>query len=112
MAACNVAGSKRRLRELTPYVGFNTAPTDLKCYLCWRGFQMTLSWLMHRNEFSPEDLERLSVALENACGAAAGAHPSPELRALLARKIISIALEGERDPVNLYLRCIREAGVV
>ena len=64
------------------------------------------------NEFLPSDIQALSIALENACAAAGGLHVSDELRDQLARRIILYALAGERDPTNLYLRCIQGTEIV
>jgi hypothetical protein len=67
---------------------------------------------IRKNEFSPVEIEALTIAFENACAAAGGAHAPEELRERLARRIMAEALAGERDPTALYLKCIKEAGLV
>lgn len=63
------------------------------------------------NVFTPEHIQQMDVALANLCAAAAGAQASPELRQDLAAQILSVAKEGERDSVELYIRCLQQRGL-
>ena len=59
--------------------------------------------------FEPQDIEALNVAFLNAC-AAVGADANPGLKEQVANRIVSLALAGERDPTNLYLRFMENTG--
>jgi hypothetical protein len=58
------------------------------------------------SSFSPEEVEVLNIAFQNACAAICGASPPAEEKSRIARKVIALALTGERDPSQLYIRCI------
>ena len=60
--------------------------------------------LMRKHEFSPEELNDLWVAYENAC-AAMGAREEPETKTSIARALASM---GENDPIRLYTQTIHE----
>jgi len=63
------------------------------------------------NVFTPEHVRQMDVALANLCAAAAGTETSPALREDLASQLISVALAGERDSVELYIRCLQQRGL-
>jgi hypothetical protein len=57
------------------------------------------------NSFGPKEVHSLIVALENTCAAVLGPRPSP-VRERIAAMIVSIAIAGERDATNIYLKCL------
>jgi hypothetical protein len=58
--------------------------------------------------FTPEEVHCLSVAFAYTCSALNSASEFQLDQEYIAARIISIALAGERDPVNIYLRCLQE----
>ena len=64
-----------------------------------------------QNVFTPEHIRQMDVALENLCAATAGPQATPQLRKDLASQIISFAMEGERNSVELYIRCLQQRGL-
>jgi hypothetical protein len=64
---------------------------------------------IRENAFGPDEVRALEVAYLNACAAVGGAVQTAELKATVAAQIIAIALTGERDPTQIYLRFM-EAG--
>jgi hypothetical protein len=58
--------------------------------------------------FTPEEIHCLGVAFANTCAVLNTASESQLDREYIAACIISIALAGERDPINIYLQCLQE----
>lgn len=56
------------------------------------------------NMFGPDEVHALEVAYLNACAAIGGAVQTAEMKAEVAHRIIAIALTGERDATQIYLR--------
>ena len=59
--------------------------------------------------FSPEAIQVMSTVLERVCEALKLAHGGTDAEQTIAKRIIELYREGEREPAYLYDRVIREA---
>jgi hypothetical protein len=62
------------------------------------------------NLFEPHEVKALEVAYLNACAATGVGSQSQAIKEQVAQKIIAIALAGERDPINIYVKFLRHLG--
>jgi hypothetical protein len=62
------------------------------------------------NLFEPHEVKSLEVAYLNACAATGVEGQSPAFKEQVARRIMAIALAGERDPINIYVSFLRRFG--
>jgi hypothetical protein len=75
--------------------------------------EVTLSDVLRfarNNLFEPHELKALEVAYLNACAATGVERQSQALKEQVARRIMAIALAGERDPINIYVHYLRHLG--
>jgi DNA/RNA-binding domain of Phe-tRNA-synthetase-like protein len=67
--------------------------------------------LLQQSAFGPDEISRIVAAYED-CLAALGVSDSSDPRAeALAKRILMIAQTGERDPVQLKSRALRDLGL-
>jgi hypothetical protein len=64
--------------------------------------------LIPQGSFDPEEVHELTVAYQNICAAIDGGKPSPETRENIAKLIVNMAIAGERNSTELYLRCLEQ----
>jgi hypothetical protein len=69
---------------------------------------MTIAPFLPENVFRPQDIQAMSVALEEVCNILNLADDSEGEREFLAKKIIALAHGGERSPHLLRDRILRE----
>ena len=69
---------------------------------------MTIAPFPRDIAFGPQDIEAMSVALEDICKILNLADQAKSERELLAKTIITLAQQGERDPSLLRDRMLRE----
>jgi hypothetical protein len=69
-----------------------------------------LPFLREQPAFDPEMIEAMSTALDEACRALKLSEDATREREVVAVRIIELARRGERDPVRLRDRVLREAG--
>jgi hypothetical protein len=69
-----------------------------------------LPFLREQSVFEPEVVNAMSAALDQVCLSLKLAHDAAREREAVATRIIELARRGERDPVRLYQRVLREAG--
>jgi hypothetical protein len=62
------------------------------------------------NLFEPHEVKALEVAYLNACAASGVEGQSQALKEQVAQRIMAIALAGERDPINIYVKFLRHLG--
>jgi len=60
--------------------------------------------------FEPEATQAMSVAFEGVCQFLNLADEANREREIVAVRIVELARQGERDPVRLHDRVLREAG--
>jgi hypothetical protein len=73
------------------------------------GAGTTLENLLHlirKHDFTPEEVNEISVAYENTCLAVEGASPTPEIKAYVAGEIVRMARAGLVNSTDLYLNCL------
>jgi hypothetical protein len=58
--------------------------------------------------FDPETLAILKFAFDDACGQLAEYRHTPNMRSMLAERILRLAAKGERDPVRLRTYALLE----
>jgi hypothetical protein len=58
--------------------------------------------------FGPEDIEAMSMALDDVCKALQIADASARERRMIAERIITLARDGERSPMRLRDRLLPE----
>lgn len=71
---------------------------------------MTIVPFLRDGAFEPNDIQAMSLALEDVCKALHlpdGDHPA---RLVMAERIIALARKGERNPKVLRDRVLKEAG--
>jgi hypothetical protein len=73
-----------------------------------RGFDVNRSPLFRNNAFTPDEVHALEVAYLNACAAVGATRQPHGVREIVATRILSIAMTGERDATTLYLRFIEK----
>jgi hypothetical protein len=69
-----------------------------------------LPFLKEHPVFEPEVTLAMSTAFDNACSALKLSNGDAREREAVAVRIIELARRGERDPVRLCERVLREAG--
>jgi hypothetical protein len=72
---------------------------------------MTIHRALENSAFSPEEIERMVVAYEQALSALALKNRDDAATRVVAQKIIQIARSGERDPVQICTRAVEELGI-
>ena len=70
---------------------------------------MTIIPFLEGSAFGPEDIQAMSTALEDVCKTLNLADEAKSDRELLAKKIISLVRQGERNAVPLRDRALRES---
>jgi hypothetical protein len=68
---------------------------------------MPLSQLIQGEAFDPEAIEIISAAYEGACKALGLVDRSDPLTQLVAKKIIALATNGERDPERICAEALK-----
>jgi hypothetical protein len=69
---------------------------------------MTIGAFLEGEMFGPEDIQAMSTALEDVCKTLNLADEAKSERELLARKIIALVRQGERNAALLRDRMLRE----
>ena len=69
---------------------------------------MTIVPFLEGSVFGPQDIQAMSTALEDVCKTLNLADEAKSERELLAKKIISLARQGERNAALLRDRMLRE----
>lgn len=69
-----------------------------------------LPFLKERNVFEPEATNAMSLAFDSVCHALKLSVDDRRSRETVAVRIIELARRGERDPIRLRDRVLREAG--
>ncbi len=69
-----------------------------------------LPFLRNDAVFEPEATAAMSVAFEEACRVLKLSHDAACEREAVAIRIIELARRGERDPIRLSERVLRDAG--
>ena len=69
---------------------------------------MTIVPFLNGNVFGPEDIQAMSMALEDVCKTLNLADEAKSERVLLAKKIIALARQGECNSALLRDRMLRE----
>ena len=69
---------------------------------------MTIVPFLEGSVFRPEDIQAMSMALEDVCKTLNLADEAKSERELLAKKIISLVRQGERNAALLRDRMLRE----
>ena len=69
---------------------------------------MTIVPFLEDRVFGPEDIQAMSTALEDVCKTLNLADEAKSERELLAKKIIALARQGERNAALLRDRMLRE----
>jgi hypothetical protein len=72
---------------------------------------MTIQRLLEDQAFGPDEIETLTIALEQALGALGLADRSDAVTEIVARRIIEFAHRGERDPGRLSERALQSISV-
>ena len=69
---------------------------------------MTIAPFLKDNVFGPQDIRAMSTALEDVCNILNLTNEAKSDRELLARKIVALAHQGERNAALLRDRVLRE----
>lgn len=69
-----------------------------------------LPFLKDRSVFEPEVTHAMSVAFDEACRALNLPDTATREREAIAARVVELAQRGERDPVRLRDRVLRDAG--
>jgi hypothetical protein len=72
---------------------------------------MTIHRLMREAACGPDDIARLSTAYEAALQLLRLKDRSDPVTEILAKKIIEVGRDGERDPPQICARALRELGI-
>jgi hypothetical protein len=72
---------------------------------------MAIYRLLQNSGFDPDAIKIMTVAFEGACRELQLADRSDPFTEMVAKKVIEIAQLGERDPVRICDRALRELGV-
>ncbi len=72
---------------------------------------MTVAPFFGLEVFGPCEIKAMSVALDEVCGKLGLTEDKHEERAVLAKRIIALARNGERDPAILRDGVLRELAV-
>lgn len=64
-------------------------------------------WLFKNRAYEPETISVLAKAYEAACASLYDMDQQQLVKAVLARRILTMAEAGERDPTNLILGALR-----
>ena len=67
---------------------------------------MSIAYLLHGQAFSPEDIIVISAAFEDALRTLGLADRDDPATDIVAKKILELASQGERDPVQLRERVV------
>lgn len=69
---------------------------------------MAIHRLLQRSAFGQEDIDRMAEAYEDALSALRVDNRSDPLAEKIARKIIEVAQTGERDPLQIRKRALKD----
>jgi hypothetical protein len=72
---------------------------------------MTIHQLLRESSFGPQEIEQMTAAYEAALKLLRLTDRADPITDLIARKIIEIASDGERDPPHICARALKELGV-
>jgi hypothetical protein len=72
---------------------------------------MTVAPFFGLEVFGPCEIKAMSIALDEVCGKLGLTGDKPEERSVLARRVIALARNGERDPAVLRDGVLRELAV-
>jgi hypothetical protein len=72
---------------------------------------MAIYRLLQFSAFDPDAIERMTAAYEDVLRALRLANRQDPITELVARKIVEVAQLGERDPIRLRERTLRELGI-
>jgi|tagenome__1003787_1003787.scaffolds.fasta_scaffold16647539_1 hypothetical protein len=67
-----------------------------------------ISFLKDDSVFDPKDIQSMSMALEDICGALGIASDATAAREVIATRVIDLARSGDRSPTGLRDRVLRE----
>jgi hypothetical protein len=68
---------------------------------------MPMSQFLHGHAFGPDEIEVMTTAFEGALRTVGLVDRTDPATELVARKIIELAQQGERDPVQLSERAVQ-----